>query len=622
MKSTVIALAGTTIALILAAVFGTFPVAAAEKSTTYNDPVAYCRVFGSVDYPGQRYQGPPTPEWIAQAMNPTGSDPGRVDWRCMDGRVLACIDETMSGHGCEQMSLGRTPGPLQWAYCRQHPNSEVIPLSVMGWNSAYLWDCAGRVPRAHESALRLDRRGFISDEWSAVVPSLLEDDREWLAHLPDKYREQVLSMPAAQVAAYKQNGSWKLFRSDIDELVRNDAALTTGETATPSVTAGSRAAVVCKEMVAKAWVLVRNGRRIEDGNLDLEQVLDCFDDKAEMSRFMDAVDAVEVMAALKTLPITPIHVSSGFFDPNYPPSEDRQHLGIDLLAPVGTSVAAPEDGDVVFNNTAMATVDQAYLVIRNANGGEHVLGHIASPLRIGAHVVAGQEVGTIREWPGQPGRSHLHWGVNAVGVAQAMRDGWGWGRAPVKATEAEATVRGWVNFNSLVSAEQTTTFRSGSTTTAETSTPAAASTAPNGEIMSTGNRSSQRGSSPALLVVKTATGTISVKDFTVGPGISKTTGTFYVTYPATGDITTPGSIEYQIFYFTDDRSFLVAILKEPIGVIRRRASADLANRLGISRTLLCNLVSNVTVAPGTNDEYDGLSLGFPNCPGARRFIGD
>lgn len=336
MKSIVIALAGTTIALTLTAIFGTLPVAAAEKSLTYTDPVEYCRVFGTVDYPGQRYQGSPTPEWIASAMGSTASDPGRVDWRCMDGRVLACIDQTLSGHGCEQMSLGRTPGPEQWAYCRQHPNSDVIPLAVMGWNSAYLWDCAGRVPRAHESALRLDRRGFILDDWREV------------------------SGPPKRVAAQS-----------------------------------SRA----------------------------------------------------------VLPVTPVRVSSGFFDPNYPPDEQHQHLGIDLLGSVGTSVVAPEEGEVVFNNTATATatVDEAYLVIRNANGGEHVLGHIVSPLRIGAHVVAGQEVGTIREWPGQPGRSHLHWGVNALGVSQAMRDGWGWGRAPITATEAEALVRGWVNFNSLVS---------------------------------------------------------------------------------------------------------------------------------------------------------------------------
>jgi len=72
-------------------------------------------------------------------------------------------------------------------------------------------------------------------------------------------------------------------------------------------------------------------------------------------------------------------------------------------------------------------------------------------LRIGDHVMPGQEVGAVREWPGQPRRSHLHWGVNALGVAQATRDGWGWGRAPITATQADALARGWVNLNATLS---------------------------------------------------------------------------------------------------------------------------------------------------------------------------
>ena len=152
------------------------------------------------------------------------------------------------------------------------------------------------------------------------------------------------------------------------------------------------------------------------------------------------------------LPVSPVRISAGYFDPNYLSSEHRQHLGIDLSAPVGTRIVAPEEGDVVFSNTNLAgtTVDEAYLVIRTAHGAEHVLGHIVSELRNGTHVVPGQEVGMIREWPGNPGRSHLHWGVNVLGVAQAMRDGWGWGRAPITATEAEASAKGWVNFNSTI----------------------------------------------------------------------------------------------------------------------------------------------------------------------------
>ncbi len=152
-----------------------------------------------------------------------------------------------------------------------------------------------------------------------------------------------------------------------------------------------------------------------------------------------------VVAQAGSLPVAgPRPISSGYFDANYPPSENRQHLGIDILAPVGTAVYAPVEGDVIVENTGVTDIMQAYLVIHARNGIEHVLGHITSTVRRGAHVQAGQQVGIIRAWPGQPARSHVHWGVNTIGVAQAMRGDWGWGRAPVTATRAEAAARGWV----------------------------------------------------------------------------------------------------------------------------------------------------------------------------------
>lgn len=144
------------------------------------------------------------------------------------------------------------------------------------------------------------------------------------------------------------------------------------------------------------------------------------------------------------LPVGPRPVSSGFFDPNYPPTQARQHLGTDFTAPVGTAVYSPVDGTIVTNATGAADVMEAYLVIRSRGGPEHVLGHIASALQAGASIRVGQQVGTVRAWPGQPSRSHVHWGINRLGIAQAMSGGWGWGRAPVTATRSQAQVKGWI----------------------------------------------------------------------------------------------------------------------------------------------------------------------------------
>lgn len=155
-------------------------------------------------------------------------------------------------------------------------------------------------------------------------------------------------------------------------------------------------------------------------------------------------------------PVQPTGEVTGFFDTGYRDKYVRQHLGLDLPVPARTDALSPTNGTVVRNGTAAPDVNKAYLVIKETSGTEHVLGHIASGLAVGSSVHRGEVVGTVRSWPGQPGRSHVHWGANRTGVIAAMGEGpfgeWGWGQAPVAATKANATTRGWINFNSLVSA--------------------------------------------------------------------------------------------------------------------------------------------------------------------------
>jgi hypothetical protein len=155
------------------------------------------------------------------------------------------------------------------------------------------------------------------------------------------------------------------------------------------------------------------------------------------------------------LPVQPTGNVSGFFDPSYPPAENRQHLGLDLPVAAGTPVQSPINGSVVVNATPETDIMQSHLILReDGTGVEHVLGHIGSSLRPAQRVTSGQIIGTVRLWPGNPGRSHIHWGANQRGVRAAIgpspQGDWGWGRAPVAATEAQAGARGWINLNGLL----------------------------------------------------------------------------------------------------------------------------------------------------------------------------
>jgi Peptidase family M23 len=161
--------------------------------------------------------------------------------------------------------------------------------------------------------------------------------------------------------------------------------------------------------------------------------------------FLIASTCSNLLAQTAQLPVGPRPISAGFFDASYPQTEKRQHLGTDFTAPAGTTVFSPISGMIVINRTDATDVMEAYVVIRAQNGVEHVLGHITSPYNVGATVEAGQQIGTIRQWPGQPGRSHVHWGINRLGIMQAMTGGWGWGRAPISATRGQAIARGWID---------------------------------------------------------------------------------------------------------------------------------------------------------------------------------
>lgn len=143
---------------------------------------------------------------------------------------------------------------------------------------------------------------------------------------------------------------------------------------------------------------------------------------------------------------------AGYFSPSYLEDQDRQHLGTDFPVPAGTQVYSPVTGAVVLNWTDRPDIMEAVLIVRDqSTGGEHVLGHIASPLARDAPVDRGDPIGVVRDW-GR--RSHLHWGVNSGSVLDAMRvAGWGWGRAPSSVTQEDAASLGWIDLNQLLASE-------------------------------------------------------------------------------------------------------------------------------------------------------------------------
>ncbi len=78
------------------------------------------------------------------------------------------------------------------------------------------------------------------------------------------------------------------------------------------------------------------------------------------------------------------------------------------------------------------------------------------------------------------------------------------------------------------------------------------------------------------------------------------------------------SNEYSVVYFSQDKSFIVNLIKEPIGRARLDAEQFLMTQLGLTQTQMCNLKYQVLTTSSVNALYAGQNLGFSFCPGATK----
>ena len=76
------------------------------------------------------------------------------------------------------------------------------------------------------------------------------------------------------------------------------------------------------------------------------------------------------------------------------------------------------------------------------------------------------------------------------------------------------------------------------------------------------------------------------------------------------------SDEYNVVYFSQDKSFIVGLIKEPIGLARLDAEQFLMTQLGLTQAQMCNLKYQVLTSSDVNDFYAGENLGFSFCSGA------
>ena len=141
---------------VLALLAALITLAAAKAETgAPNDPVAYCQAVGTIAAPDAKYKGPAVPDWmVAKAYPPeaikaqkdAGMDPKRaIVWRCASGAVLMCVQG--NAPQCGKASTSKTPTKAMRDYCAETPNSDVIPLYVIGHETPMIYDSRQRAHR-------------------------------------------------------------------------------------------------------------------------------------------------------------------------------------------------------------------------------------------------------------------------------------------------------------------------------------------------------------------------------------------------------------------------------------------------------------------------------------------
>ena len=148
-------------------------------SEHFADPVVYCAAVGNIDAPDTRWDGPPVPPSVAEALSAQLAvppiDADRVSWRCMGGRVYACT--VGANIPCDaRADTGEEPTEGMQNFCEEQPGAEVIPAYAAGRETVYAWRCNGAEPAISAQLFTPDARGFDPNVWYQVRPGAQAPD--------------------------------------------------------------------------------------------------------------------------------------------------------------------------------------------------------------------------------------------------------------------------------------------------------------------------------------------------------------------------------------------------------------------------------------------------------------
>ena len=130
-------------------------------------PAAFCKRIGTDD------TTQPIPEDLVAAVNaafgmrlPTRVAVDTTVFRCAGGHVMVCTVGANLPCGKADTKRAPSPGVVKW--CRDNPDTEVVPAVATGHDTIYAWQCRAGMPSIVRQTLHVDRHGFIAEFWKAL----------------------------------------------------------------------------------------------------------------------------------------------------------------------------------------------------------------------------------------------------------------------------------------------------------------------------------------------------------------------------------------------------------------------------------------------------------------------
>lgn len=145
-------------------------------SLSPSDPLTYCKVAGTVD-PKPRAkaeQNVLSPALIQKiraqfgfaANTPDEEIQNQAILRCAQGKLWVCV--IGANLPCGKADTAKKVSAEVKHYCQEQPNSDFIPATLTGHDTAYEWRCTKGAPVIARK-FKLDGQGYFLDYWKEIA---------------------------------------------------------------------------------------------------------------------------------------------------------------------------------------------------------------------------------------------------------------------------------------------------------------------------------------------------------------------------------------------------------------------------------------------------------------------